>query len=244
MCNIQFVCHANKQKSLCYFFSVNVSWNIALPFTARLSLKSLVGLFFWSTFQMLFLDLKKEFLLFSIQSCAECMMPGFWKSPSSVDADFLQSLPFVNDLIAAISIIWFYPWMKVHSLTDELNRKLVQRSVTGLPDISGPPFQRNKLTWDLCIWPQSWSLTCVSLSDSEIRCTLWRKPLGLENLLQSKADWIVYFFDLSLETCNYRADFRTFCFNQYWLITFLSQSLQALSNWWPAKIEYSLVIEK
>ena len=37
MCNIQFVCHANKQKSLSYFFSKNVSQNIALPFTLSLN---------------------------------------------------------------------------------------------------------------------------------------------------------------------------------------------------------------
>ena len=30
MCNIQFVCHANKRKSLCYFFSINVWYS---PFT-------------------------------------------------------------------------------------------------------------------------------------------------------------------------------------------------------------------
>ena len=187
---------------------------------------------------MLFWDLQKEVPSFFHSVMCWTHDAAFFKSLPYVDAGFLQSLLSVRGLIAAISIqfIWFYPWTKVYSLTNEQVFNWIEQNTCSevsewtLLNISGPPVQRNKFTWHLYIWPQRWSLICVSLSDSERYSTttnLW----GFEYLLQSKANWIVYFLDLSLVTCNYRADFQTFCFNQYWFVTFLSQFLQALGNW-------------
>ena len=129
-----------------------------------------------------------------------------------MDAHFSQSLPSLNDLVAAISVqfIWFYRWIKVthwalNKFSIKSNRNTCSEfSEQTLLNISGPPVWRNKLTWDLCIWPQSWSLTrcfCSIVWYWVILCdaNLW----GSEYLRQSKANWILYFFRLSLVTINY-----------------------------------------